>query len=395
MAISRKIEGFMSQSSWIRKMFEDGLRLKRELGDENVFDFSLGNPNIHIDTPDRFKELLAEVADDVALGVHAYMPNAGFPGTRKAIADYLSEEHSVKMHIDHVVMACGAGGALNVVLKTLLDPGDEVIIPAPYFVEYRFYIDNFDGIPRIVPTHEDFSLDVEAIAAAVTEKTKAVLINSPNNPTGKVYDEDSIRELAAALQEKDRRFGTDIYLISDEPYRDIIFDGIKVPSVFKAYAHSIIATSYSKNVSIPGERIGYVALNPRIGGAKTLMDGLVLSTRILGFVNAPAFMQRVIEKMQGVVVDTTIYQTKRDMLCEGLAAIGYRFDKPQGAFYLFPRSPIDDDVAFVQLLQQKNILTVPGSGFGRGGYFRIAYCVDDRTIANSMKGFEEAFNECQ
>jgi len=390
MALSKKIEGFISQSSWIRKMFEDGIRLKKEYGEENVFDFSLGNPNVS--PPERFKELMREVAADERPGVHAYMPNAGNPEARGAIADYLSSEHTVSLSAENIIMSCGAGGALNVVLKTLLNPGDEVLIPAPFFVEYRFYVDNCGGVTTLVETKDDFSLDLEAIENAISKKTKVVLINSPNNPTGKVYDEESVTALAAILEAKSNEIGQEIYLISDEPYRDIVFDGAKVPSVLKNYRNSIIATSYSKSISIPGERIGFLAINPGITDCELLTGGMILCTRILGFVNAPAFMQRVIGKMQGTLVDIDEYKRKRDLLCAGLSAAGYRFAKPEGAFYLFPCSPIDDDVEFVKALQQKNILTVPGSGFGRSGHFRIAYCVDDSTIINSMEGFRDTLN---
>jgi len=391
MAIAKKIEGFITQSSWIRKMFEDGLKLKAQFGEEKVFDFSLGNPNIHIDTPERFKATLREVAAQSPVGVHAYMPNAGFYETRKAVARHVGGEHGVSLTAEHIVMACGAGGALNVAFKTLLDPGDEVVFPSPFFVEYRFYVDNHDGVSRPVDTAEDFSLDLPAMEAAITEKTKIVMINSPNNPTGTVYDEASIRGLAAILEKKSAQFGREIYLVSDEPYRDIVYDGIKVPSVLSAYRNSMIATSYSKNISIPGERIGYLAVSPDIAGLKMLMEGFGLSTRILGFVNAPALMQRVVQAIQGERVDMGVYRKKRDLFYDGLQSIGYELNKPQGAFYLFPKAPIDDDVAFVKALQGKNILTVPGSGFGRAGHFRIAYCVDDRTIINSMSGFREVF----
>ncbi|MCX5851189.1 MAG: pyridoxal phosphate-dependent aminotransferase [Deltaproteobacteria bacterium] len=393
MTVARKIEEFMAQSSWIRKMFEEGIRLKKEYGDDKVYDFSLGNPNIHIEVPEHFKKILLETARDSGLRVHAYMPNAGFHETRTAIAEYLSDEHKAELTHDHVIMTCGAGGALNVALKTLLDPGDEVIIPVPFFAEYRFYIDNHGGVPRYVETHDDFSLDIEAIADAITDRTKIVLINSPNNPTGKVYDRRSIERLGELLTQKSNERDNHIYLIADEPYRDIVFDGIRVPSIFQAYDCSIIATSYSKTLSIPGERIGYLAVNPGIPGWESVINGMVVSTRILGFVNAPALMQRIVAKMQGVIVDIEYYRKKRDILCDGLATIGYEFIKPQGAFYLFPKSPIDDDVEFVSALQRRQILTVPGRGFGRAGYFRIAYCVDDRTILNSMKGFAEVMAE--
>lgn len=390
MAVSRKIEGFMSQSSWIRKMFEDGAKLKKKYGTENVFDFSLGNPNVP--PPERFKEVLGEVAGKDIPGMHAYMPNAGYPETREAVAAYLSNEHAVPLSADHIILTCGAGGALNVILKTLLDPGDEVIVPTPFFVEYTFYIDNHGGVTKLVSTKDNFSLDLTAIRDAITEKTKIVLINSPNNPTGKVYDEESIVKLAVLLDEKGREYEREIYLVSDEPYSTIVYDGVKVPSVLKAYRNSIIATSYSKTVSIPGERIGFIAASPKLSDLEKILNGMVLCNRILGFVNAPAFMQRVIAKMQGVTVDVEEYRRKRELLCDGLSSLGYRFVKPEGAFYLFPRTPIENDVEFIRLLQKKNILTVPGSGFGKPGHFRVAYCVDDATIINSMKGFGEVIS---
>lgn len=391
MAVSKKVKGFISQSSWIRKMFEDGIRLKKQYGAENVFDFSLGNPNVP--PPALFKKTLLDVVKEDIPGMHAYMPNAGYPETREAIAAHLNKEHFVSLSAEHILMTCGAGGALNVVFKALLDPQDEVLIPTPFFPEYRFYVDNQGGVTKLVETREDFSLDLAAMGDAITQKTKVVLINSPNNPTGKVYDEEAIKGLAALLDEKGRAHGTEIYLVSDEPYSTIVYDGVKVPSVLKAYKNSIIATSYSKTVSIPGERIGFIAANPELSGLKDIMDGIVLCKRILGFVNAPAIMQRVIARIQGVLVDVGEYKKKRDLLCDGLSVLGYEFVKPGGAFYLFPRTPIEDDVEFVRLLQKKNILTVPGSGFGCPGHFRISYCVDDTTIINSMKGFEEVFKE--
>ena len=381
----------MSQSSWIRKMFEDGVRLKKEYGAENVFDFSLGNPDVS--PPERFKEILREIIDEDLPAMHSYMPNAGFPDVRSKVAAYMTGEHNVEMTADNIIMTCGAGGALNVVFKTLLDPGDEVIIPTPFFVEYRFYLDNFGGVPQLVKTKNDFSLDLDIIKGAISERTKAVLINSPNNPTGKVYDEESIKGLSAILEEKSAELGKDIYLISDEPYRDIVYDGVKVPSVIKIYKNSVIATSYSKNLSIPGERIGFIALNPAMTDLEKLTGGMIMCNRILGYVNAPALMQRVIGRMQGITVDTELYKRRRDLLCQGLSSIGYEVEKPEGAFYLFPKTPIEDDVEFVRALQLKNILTVPGSGFGGPGHIRIAYCVEEATITNSMKGFEEVFKE--
>lgn len=391
MAIAAKIDGFISQSSFIRKMFEEGARLKKRYGAENVFDFSLGNPNL--DPPGDFCERLQRLVAAEIPGKHMYMPNAGFPETRAAVASAVCSNEGVTIAADQIVMTCGAGGALNVIFKTLLDPGEEVIIPKPFFVEYRFYVDNAGGAVRVVPTREDFSLDLDAIGGAITDNTKAVLINSPNNPTGRVYDQESINALAALLAERGRALKRVIYLISDEPYTEIVYDNVKAPSVLKAYPHSIVATSYSKSLSLPGERIGYIAVNPEIEALDQLMDGLTLCNRILGFVNAPALMQRVIAGMGGVKVDTEIYRKKRDLLCDGLASVGYRVRKPDGAFYLFLPTPIADDVRFASALQAKRILTVPGSGFDGPGHIRIAYCVDDDTILGAIEGFGEVLRE--
>jgi aspartate aminotransferase len=391
MAISKKIKGFISQSSWIRKMFEEGVTLKKQYGADQVFDFSLGNPNI--DPPVSFREHLIRISGMDTPGRHAYMPNAGYPETRAAVAAYLSRNHEVALQADHIMMTCGAGGALNVILKTLLDAGDEVLTPAPFFVEYRFYADNAGGVLKTVQTKEDFSLNLEAMAGAINEHTKIILINSPNNPTGKIYDDASIGKLADLLREKSRTLGKTLYLVSDEPYSEIVYDGVRVPSILKAYANSVIATSYSKSLSLPGERIGFVAVNPEILAMDEVVSGMVLCNRILGFVNAPALMQRVIADIQGLRVNVGEYERKRNLLCEGLAACGYEFHKPEGAFYLFPKTPIADDVLFVRALQKRRILTVPGSGFGGPGHFRIAYCVDDKTIVNAMPGFAETLKE--
>jgi len=391
MAMAKKIEGFITQSSWIRRMFEEGIRLKQEFGAGNVYDFSLGNPNV--EPPEEFRQALREVAAADIPGKHAYMPNAGYPETRRAVADYLFREQGVAITAEQVVMTVGAGGALNVVFKTILDPGDEVLIPTPFFVEYRFYVDNGGGITVTVPTREDFSLDLTAIEAAINKNTKAVLINSPNNPTGRVYDVASLEGLAAVMRRKSGDYGRTIYLVSDEPYRDIVYDGVQVPGVMKLYGHSILVFSYSKSLSLSGERIGYIAVHPECEDAADLMGGLVLCNRMLGFVNAPALMQRVIARLQGVNVDAGIYKRKRDLLCEGLASVGYEVSKPEGAFYLFQKTPIADDVAFVRALQEERILAVPGSGFGGPGFIRIAYCVDDATIKNAMAGFGRVLNK--
>ena len=391
MPASDKIREFMKRSSFIRKMFEEGNALKAKLGAENVFDFSLGNPNL--EPPARFKEILQDLAKDTSPGQHAYMPNAGYMETRKAVAAYLSKTNRQSFEPDDVVMTVGAGGALNATLKTILNPGEEVIIPSPYFVEYNFYLDNHQGVPKVVGTGPDFSMDLDAIKGAISEKTRALLINSPNNPTGRVYHEKELQALGALLTESSQKIGHPVYLISDEPYRKIVYDGITVPSIFNIYRETFVVTSFSKDLSLPGERIGYAALNPEISDRAELQAGMVLCNRILGYVNAPALMQRAIALLLEESVDVSQYQRKRDMLCGGLVAFGYECRKPEGAFYLFPKSPIEDDVAFVGALQEENILTVPGSGFFGPGHIRIAYCVDDRTIERSLPGFERVMKK--
>ncbi|MGB5158325.1 MAG: pyridoxal phosphate-dependent aminotransferase [Desulfobacterales bacterium] len=386
MSIAKNIENIITKSSWIRKMFEEGTRLKAEHGEENVFDFSLGNPNIA--PPEDFRKILSDTVNSLGHRDHGYMPNTGYPHVCEAVADYLSSEQGVCVADNNIVMTCGAAGALNVILKTLLDQGDEVITPAPYFVEYGFYASNHGGVLKPVPTAKDFSIDINAISLAVTEKTKAVLINSPNNPTGQVYSEKSLVGLGKLLTEKSKKYGKIIYLLSDEPYRKIAYDGIKIPSIFTCYNESIIATSYSKDISIPGERIGFAAINPGAIYKNELYGGMALSNRILGFVNAPAIMQRVVALMQGMSVDVSIYAKKRKLLCDGLSDCGYKFIKPSGTFYLFPETPIEDDVEFIRALQEELILVVPGSGFMGPGYFRIAFCVPDDTIINAMPGFK-------
>ena len=393
MPISIKIRDSIKKSSWIRKMFEEGNARKAKYGAANVFDFSLGNPNL--EPPECFKEVLQNLINESDTGRHGYMPNTGFQETRQAVADYLTSLNIPDFTADDIVMTVGAGGGLNVVFKTILNPGDEVVIPKPYFVEYDFYVDNHQGIVRTAPTRPDFSLDLDAIEAAINEKTKAILINTPNNPTGKVYGKEELKGLGDLLSRWSSKRGEAIYLISDEPYRKIVYDGIHVPGVFELYRESLVVSSFSKDISLPGERIGYVAINPNISDREVVGAGLVLANRILGFVNAPAIMQRAIARVMDQCVDVSLYQKKRDLLCDGLAACGYDITTPEGAFYLFPKAPIEDDVAFVSALQEENILTVPGSGFGGPGHFRIAYCVDDETIKNAMPGFGRAIRRFQ
>ncbi|MDL2269873.1 pyridoxal phosphate-dependent aminotransferase [Desulfosarcina sp. OttesenSCG-928-A07] len=390
MTVSKKINEMMAGGSWIRKMFEAGAKLKAVHGDDNVFDFSLGNPSLP--PPEKFTVALQETVSTCGPGDHCYMPQTGHPSVCESIAAYMTREQGVPLTGGEIIMTCGAAGALNVIFKALLDPGDEVLVPAPCFVEYKFYADNHGGVLKFVNTHADFTLDLMAMEAAITPNTKIVLINSPNNPTGQIYSHDSLVALGRLLERKSRDMGHVIYLVSDEPYRKIVFDGAVVPSIFQCYPQSIIATSYAKDLSIPGERIGFAAINPAAAHKDEIMAGMALANRILGFVNAPALMQRVVACIQGVHVDMKEYERKRDLLCDGLSDAGYDFVRPSGAFYLFPKTPISDDVAFVGALQEELILVVPGSGFAGPGHFRIAFCVDDKTIINAMPGFKKVMD---
>lgn len=383
----------MEKSSWIRKMFEEGGRLKAIHGADNVFDFSLGNPNVP--PPDIVREKLIELAQSDEPGTHGYMPNAGLLSTRSALSATFCQEYCVSMAHEQVIVTCGAAGGLNIIFKALLNPGDEVLCPAPYFVEYGFYVDNHGGVLKPVPTLPDFNLDLDRIEQAISPKTKIVLINSPNNPTGQIYPAESLTQLGRILERKSSEFGHIIYLVSDEPYRKIVYDNCSVPCTFQHYANSLITSSFSKDLSLPGERIGFVAVGPAAEDVGRIVDALTLANRILGFVNAPAIMQRLIVELQGICVDVDIYKRKRDRLVSSMTGFGYEMTVPRGAFYLFPVSPLPDDVQFVRLLQEENVLVVPGSGFGGPGHFRIAYCVDDRTIEGALPGFERAIKKAK
>jgi aspartate aminotransferase len=391
MAISKKIAKSITGASWIRKMFEEGERLRKIYGSEKVYDFTLGNPEL--EPPAAFKEALKEIALKPVPGMHRYMNNAGYPETRQAVADVLAAQTGLSFDQNNIVMTCGAGGALNVVLKSILDPDDEVIILSPFFVEYKFYIDNHCGVAKVVNTTKDFTLDISAISSAITPRTKAIIVNSPNNPTGVVYDADSLKELGRLLEEVEGKVGNKIFVISDEPYAKIIYDGMALPSIFNCVKNSIVVTSHSKDLALPGERIGYIAFSPLMENAGLLMDALVFCNRTLGFVNAPALMQRLVAGLQHESVDMAGYQEKRDILYDNLTALGFKMVKPQGAFYLFPVSPLPDDVEFVMAAQKHNILLVPGSGFGAPGYFRIAYCIDKQVILNSLPAFKTLAGE--
>ena len=389
MAVSNKVKGFMEQGSWIRKMFEEGISLKQQFGEENVFDLSLGNPIM--EPPQEFFDELRRVAENPIAGLHRYMPNAGFVETRDAVAAQLREETGQDFTANEIIMCCGAGGALNVILKTLLDPGDEVVIFAPYFVEYFFYADNHGGACKVVPPNDDFLPDLDAFENAIVENTKIVLLNSPNNPSGVLYSAELLVQLGEIIQRKEKEFGSEIFLVSDEPYRKILFDGLEYPHIFDHHVRSIVATSHSKDLALPGERIGFVAVHPDYDDKTELMDGLVFCNRTLGFENAPAQIQHIVKNLQSVTIDVQQYQDKRDFMYQNLTEIGYEMPMPQGAFYMFPKSPIEDDVEFTAELQKSNVLVVPGRGFGSPGHFRLSYCVTDETLAGSLEGFRIAF----
>ncbi len=391
MSVSDKMRGFAKTSSWIRRMFEEGAKMKAAHGAENVYDFSLGNPDAP--PPEKFNSVIEKIVQDTSPGVHSYMPNGGYPWVREAIAARMTAEQQIQVNHGDMLMTCGAAGGLNIVMKSLLNPGDEVIILAPYFVEYVFYADNHGGVAKIVRTDDQFNLDFAAIEKAVSSKTKAIIINSPNNPCGQIYTAESLKKLGDLLGRIGKKLNTVIYLIADEPYRKIIFNNHEVPSIFKAYENSIVLSSYSKDLSLPGERIGYLAVHPEITDKKELLDALTLANRILGFVNAPALMQRVVAELQDVSVDNNIYARRKDLICDILSDAGYSFTPPKGAFYVFPKTPLKDDIEFAAILQQHRILAVPGAGFGTPGYIRIAFCVPDNTITDSAESFKKAMDD--
>ncbi|MHC5010545.1 MAG: pyridoxal phosphate-dependent aminotransferase [Planctomycetota bacterium] len=379
MAISKTVSDLMRGASWIRKMFEEGIRLKQELGAEKVSDLSLGNPVL--EPPREVVERFRALAADETPGMHRYMPNAGYPSTRTALARHLETKTGVPYTAESIIVTVGAGGGLNVIFKGILDPGDEVIILGPFFVEYRFYVTNHAGVPVLVQTDDRFRPDPAAIEAAITPKTRAVIINSPNNPTGVVYSAEDLDGVAKALERASHKHGRPIYLVSDEPYRAIAYDGVEVPWPVVHYPETLHVTSFSKDLAMPGERIGYVAVNPASDGAAELCGAFTFANRILGFVNAPAFQQRLVEGLLDVQVDMAGYAEKRARLLEALEAGGYDVVRPDGAFYIFPRVPGDaDDVDFVKACLEERMLVVPGSGFGRPGHFRISYAVTDRDV---------------
>jgi len=388
MPIADRMIKMVDGMTMVKKMFEEGARLRAEHGPENVFDFSLGNPDVP--PPPEFNRVIRELVNSDTLN-HGYTPNPGHPQVRQAVAEYLSSEHGIKLPPDLILMTVGAAGALNAVVGALVNPGEEILVPAPYFLGYDHYAFIAGAVLKTAPTDNRFHLDIAALEAAITKNTRVMLINSPNNPTGAVYAAGELADLGAMLDRASQKIGRRIYLVSDEPYRKIIYDGT-VPSVFQAYPHSIVVSSYSKELSLAGERIGYLAVHPDAEDAGLVAGAaIVVSTMIC--VNAPSMLQLAVAQLQGVTVDVSIYKRRRDMFCEGLAAAGYEFNVPEGAFYLFPKSPIADDVQFLNILKEELILAVPGLGFGAPGYFRLSYAVPDSTITGSFKGFKRALEK--
>ncbi len=388
--LSQTVQGYLANSSMIRRMFEAGIELRKKYGPENVYDFSLGNPDLP--APAQVVEGLkafAKTADQpFAFG---YTPNAGAPFAREALAAWLSKDQGVKLEAGDVIISVGAASALNAVFKAIFNPGEELLTFAPYFVEYGFYVSNHGGVLKTVPSKKDtFAPDTAALENAISAKTRAVLINSPHNPTGAVYTEEEIREIAALLDRKSKEYGHPIWLISDEPYRFLAYDGITVPSVLPLYQYAICVSSFSKNLSLPGERVGYAAVSPLLENRAELMAALTLTNRILGYVNAPIIGQHIMVAALGASVDVDIYTKRRNAMAEVLTDAGYEFSMPKGAFYFFPKAPGGDDKAFIEQLTKECVLGVPGSGFGCPGYFRLAFCVDEKVIRGSAKGFANA-----
>ena len=387
MTISHSIREIMQKGSWIRQMFEEGSRLKALHGSENVFDFSLGNPII--EPPQEVHIELLNLINKPQSGMHRYMPNKGFPETCEYVANIMRHETGYAFAREDIVMCVGAGGGLNVVFKALLEPGDEVLTLAPFFVEYSAYARNHGGLLTTANTNSEFQPDLSSVEEKMNEKTKIVLINSPNNPTGTVYSQQTLDALGQLMFAKEKEFGHPIYLVSDDIYRYLVFDGLTNSNAFLSYKNSILVNSHSKDLGLPGERIGYIAVHPEISERQELREALVFCNRILGFVNAPAMMQKVLPRLGNARVDVLVYQKLRDKFLSMLKELGFEAVKPQGAFYIFPKSPDPDDVSFVKRAQQENILLVPGSGFGGPGHFRISLCCDPDTIDNSYPGFEK------
>ena len=392
--ISKKMENMVANSSAIRAMFEEGNRLAKIYGAENVFDFSLGNPNVP--APEEVKNAIIELLNEEdPIALHGYTnSNAGYADVREAVAQSLNERFGTEFEGKNIVMTVGAAGGLNVILKSLLNPADEVIVFAPYFGEYRSYVSNYDGVlVEVSPDTETFQPKLAEFEEKITAKTKAVIVNTPNNPTGVVYSEETIEKMAEILEKKQKEFGTDIYLISDEPYRELAYDGVEVPYLTKYYANTIVGYSYSKSLSLPGERIGYLVIPDEVCDSEKLNAAANVATRILGFVNAPTLQQKVVAKCINEKTDLSFYDKNRETLYNGLLECGFECIKPQGAFYLFVKSPIADEKEFCSIAKKYNLLLVPGSSFACPGYVRLAYCVSYETIVNSLPKFKELAKE--
>ena len=391
--IAEKMKGLVANSSAIRAMFEEGKIMAAKYGAENVYDFSLGNPNVP--APVQVKEAIIEEAEkEDPIVLHGYMSNAGYEDVRQAIAESINKKFDTAFSAKNIIMTVGAAGGLNVILKTLLNPGDEVIAIAPYFGEYNSYVSNFDGKLVVVsPNTETFQPNLTELEEKLTARTKAVIVNSPNNPTGVIYSEETIQEMAEILRKKQKEFGTDIYLISDEPYRELAYDGAEVPYLTKYYENAIIGYSFSKSLSLPGERIGYLVIPDEAADSEDVISAAGTATRILGYVNAPSLMQKAVAKCLDAQADVPYYDRNREDLYNGLKEMGFECIKPQGAFYLFMKSPVADEKVFCEAAKKQNILIVPGSSFACPGYVRIAYCVAHETIINSMPGFKALAEE--
>lgn len=391
--IAEKMKGFVENSSVIRAMFEEGKKMASVYGAENVYDFSLGNPNVP--APPAVNQAIRDILDqEDSIEVHGYPNNSGYEEVRAAVAASLNRRFGTCFGEQNIVMTVGAAGGLNVVFKTILNPGDEVLVFAPFFGEYRAYVGSYDGILKVVPADtETFQPRLSVFEEMITAKTKAVIVNSPNNPSGVIYSEDTIRKLAEILNKKEKELGISIFLISDEPYRELAYDGAQVPYLTKYYHNTIVGYSYSKSLSLPGERIGYLVLPDELDDAAQMQSAANVATRILGFVNAPSLMQKVVARCLEEKVDLEYYDRNRRALCDGLEKCGFSFIRPEGAFYLFMKSPVENEGEFCQAAKKYHILMVPGSSFACPGFVRIAYCVSYETIQNSMPGFAKLAEE--
>lgn len=387
--ISEKMKELVKNNSVIREMFEEGKRLSKIYGKENVYDFSLGNPSVP--TPDNIKEAIIKILENEDTQIlHGYMSNSGFEDVREKVASSINNKFSTSFTSKNIIMTVGAASGLNIILKSILNPEDEVLVIAPYFVEYKNYVKNYDG--KIVVTmanEENFEPDLKDLASKISVKTKAVIVNTPNNPTGVVYSENTIKELAKILKEKEQEYNNEIYLISDEPYRELVYDDIKIPYITKFYKNTFIVYSYSKSLSLPGERIGYVVVPNEMVDSNNVIEAVTIANRVLGSVNAPSLMQKVIGECVDLTVDISQYKKNRDLLYNYLIECNFECIKPQGAFYLFLKSPIKNDKEFCNIAKEYNILMVPGSSFAYPGYVRISYCVNYEMIKRSLPAFKK------